>query len=329
MGFWHGFWETRSSLENPQTPLSFPAEWLLDIYNGGRTDAGIRVSQLTALQTIVIKRCVELISATIAALPQHIYEVKPGANGHKTRTVADDHPDYDKIHSRPNEEMTHKTLMETWVAHALLWGNGYVEVVWSKGGEVLGLWPRNPGKTRPYRLLQPLRIEGGTEGSKVYPAGQLVYVTTDGMQDYDMSDQDGAGLTRAERIILPENILHLPGLSLDGRIGMDTIEYARQAVGRKLAMEKYGSKFFGNGGRTSMIINLPGNISQEQRDAARKSYQEAMGGDNFLRPIVVTSGIKLEPIEVKANEGQFIETETATATELCALFGVPGHMVNL
>jgi len=322
-------YEVRSSLENPQTPLSFPAEWLLDIYNGGRTDSGIRVSQLTALQTIVIKRCVELVAATIAALPQHIYEVKPGANGHKTRTIADDHPDYDKIHSRPNNEMTHKTMMETWVAHALLWGNGFVEIIWSKGGEVLGLYPRNPGKTRAYRLLHALTLSGGWEGTKVYPQGTLVYVTTDGISDYDQSETDAAGLSRAERVILPENMLHLPGLSLDGRIGMDTIEYARQAVGRKLAMEKFGSKFFGNGGRTSMIIKLPGTLSQEQRDAARKSYQEALGGENMMRPIVLTSGVEIEPIEIKANEGQFVETEQATANELCTLFGVPGHMVGI
>ena len=32
----NGVIERRSSLENPQTPLSFPAEWLLDIFNGGR-----------------------------------------------------------------------------------------------------------------------------------------------------------------------------------------------------------------------------------------------------------------------------------------------------
>ena len=31
--------EIRTSLENPQTPLSYPAEWLLDIFNGGRTSS--------------------------------------------------------------------------------------------------------------------------------------------------------------------------------------------------------------------------------------------------------------------------------------------------
>lgn len=323
-------YESRSSLENPQTPLSMPAEWLLDIYNGGRTDAGIRVSQLTSLQCVVIKRCVEVIAGTIASLPQHIYEVKNGANGHRTRTIAYDHQAYDIIHSRPNAEMVHKTLLETWIAHALLWGNGYSELIWTLSDELKAIYPRNPAKTRPYRLLQPLRIPGGVYGDNyVYPQGTLVYVTTDGISDYDQSETDAVGLTRAERIILPENMLHLPGLSLDGRIGLDTIEYARQVVGRKLAMEKYGSKFFGNGGRTSVIIKLPGNVSQEQRDAVRKSYQEAMGGENMMRPIVLTSGIEVQPIEIKANEGQFIETETATANELATLFGVPGHMVGI
>jgi phage portal protein BeeE len=57
-----GALEKRSSLENPQTPLNFPAEWLLDIFNGGRTDSGMRVSEITALQVSTVYACVNLIS---------------------------------------------------------------------------------------------------------------------------------------------------------------------------------------------------------------------------------------------------------------------------
>ena len=64
------FGEQRSSLENPATPLSFPAEWLLDIFSGGRTDSGIRVSELTALQVGTVYACVNIISGAFASLPR-------------------------------------------------------------------------------------------------------------------------------------------------------------------------------------------------------------------------------------------------------------------
>src|SRR6185437_3909823 len=66
--------EFRTSLENPQTPLSYPAEWLLDIFNGGRTDSGIRVSEMTALQVGTVLACVNLVSNVFAALPLHVQE---------------------------------------------------------------------------------------------------------------------------------------------------------------------------------------------------------------------------------------------------------------
>jgi len=78
--------ESRSSLENPQTPLSYPAEWLLDIFNGGRTDSGIRVSQITAFQASAFCSCVDLIASLIASFPKHVFErtiVKNGRASHR------------------------------------------------------------------------------------------------------------------------------------------------------------------------------------------------------------------------------------------------------
>ena len=64
--------EKRGSLENPVTPLSYPAEWLMDIFNGGRTDSGIRVSELTALQASAVFAAVNIISSAIAMLPLNV-----------------------------------------------------------------------------------------------------------------------------------------------------------------------------------------------------------------------------------------------------------------
>src|SRR5258707_14757937 len=64
--------ERRSSLNNPSTPLSFRAEWLLDIFNGGRTDSGIRVSEMTALQVDAVLSCVRIIANGVATLPLHV-----------------------------------------------------------------------------------------------------------------------------------------------------------------------------------------------------------------------------------------------------------------
>src|ERR1700675_4392178 len=66
--------EIRGSLENPQTPLSYPAEWLLDIFNGGRTDSGVRVSEMMALQVATVVGCVNIIGNGVASIPLNVVE---------------------------------------------------------------------------------------------------------------------------------------------------------------------------------------------------------------------------------------------------------------
>src|ERR1700761_6756863 len=80
--------ESRSSLENPQTPLSYPAEWLLDIFNGGRTDSGVRISELTAFQVTTLLAGVDLIAGKISSLPWHIYERQFSKSGRAIHRIA-------------------------------------------------------------------------------------------------------------------------------------------------------------------------------------------------------------------------------------------------
>ena len=119
--------EQRSSLENPQVPLSYPAEWLLDIFNGGRTDSGIRVSEMTSLQVGTVFACVNIISNGFASLPLRVYEHVVRDN-RQSKKLASDHPLSDLLRLEPNPEMTTYTLLKTLMIHALLWGNAYADI---------------------------------------------------------------------------------------------------------------------------------------------------------------------------------------------------------
>src|SRR5579862_4286377 len=168
-----GMGETRTSLENPQTPLSFPAEWLLDIFNGGRTDSGIRVSEMTALQVGTVYACVNVIANGIASLPLSVVE-KVRHAGKTATVVAHDHPAFDVLHSSPNVEMTTHAWLKTFMVHSLLWGNGFTEIQRDGANKIVALWPRNPARTRAIRNTRPVTIEGDT-----LPAGTLMYETYD------------------------------------------------------------------------------------------------------------------------------------------------------
>jgi HK97 family phage portal protein len=320
--------EQRSSLENPQTPLSYPAEWLLDIFNGGRTDSGIRVSELTAFESAIFLGCVDLIAGSIASLPPHVYERVPAANGRVAHRVAFDHDYYELIHLEPNPEMSRFTFIKTYLAHMLAWGNGYAELQRDASNQVVNIWPRNPYKTRPHRLMTAMRLE--PVPWRPFPvniaAGEMVYRTTDGIDDLDYSDQDASSV-RHDRYIPAADMLHVPGLAFDGRIGQSTVWLVRQTLGLILATDKFGAKYFANFARPGGILELPA-LTTEQREQAKRSWMEAQGGENAHRVAAMPPGIKFTPISNKPDESQMVETKDRLRNEVCAVTHVPPHMMG-
>lgn len=314
--------ELRSSLENPQTPLSFPAEWLLDIFNGGRTDSGIRVSEMTALQADVVLACVSIITKGISSLPLHIFE-RQVRDGRNAKRLAVDHKLYDMMHLLPNEEMTMRTYLAVAMCHALLWGNSYTELQRNKAAQVVALWPRNPARTRPVRLTKEASIEG-----TLYPPGTLVYHTSETQGDEISFQDDAQNAMAPERLILAEDMLHVPGLSLDGRLGQSTIYLARQSVGLSLATEKYGAKFFGNGAVPRGILEIPGVLEPKALENLRRSWQEAHGGENSHRTAVLEQGVKYTAIGLEPEKSQFLETREFQRRAIASVFQVPAHMLG-
>jgi HK97 family phage portal protein len=317
--------EARTSLENPQVPLSYPAEWLLDIFNGGRTDSGMRVSEMTALQVVEIFGCVNLISDGISSLPLNVY--KRSTEGKRVRkTLAVDHAVTSVLADEPNPEMTAPTFFKTLMLHALLWGNAYAEIERDASGSVKNLWPRNPARTKPIRLLTAMTFHGD-----LLPAGTMMYETSDGIMDSStmtVAENPDTQNVGRRRVIHAEDMLHVPGLSLDGRLGQDVVWLTRQTIGLALATEKYGAKFFGNGARPAGILTMPSKLEDKALENLRRSWAEAHGGENQFKVAVLEQGVKFEKIAATPEEGQMLETRKFVRETICAIFGVPTHMIS-
>jgi phage portal protein BeeE len=327
--------EFRSSLENPQTPLSYPAEWLTDIYNGGRTDSGLRVSQMSALQLPVVFACVNIVASGVAGLPLNVHELGATASGRLTRKLAADHALQDLLHDRPHPEMSSFTWRFVLMCHALLFGNAFAEVLYDNGGRIAALAPRMPWKTGAVRITRDMRIADAFGDVRDVKAGTLLYKTTQGLegeQDYTPTNPYIADPLnynrRTERFIFPEDMLFVPGLTLDGRVGQDTIFLARQAIGLALAAEKFGAKFFGNGGHPGGLLSLIGNVDKQQMEKARETFQEATGGENMHRLLVVKGDWKYSPLSTPNDSAQFIQTRDHQVKEISSLFQVPMHMLG-
>ena len=262
------------------------------VFYFGTSGSGKSVTVQSAIQLSTVYACVRVISETIASLPLGIYEAVNDGNEKAT-----DHPLYRLLHDEPNSEMTSFVFREVMLAHLLLYGNSYSQIIRSGKNQVIGLYPLLPDH---------MDVDRDSKGNLTY-----TYTTSDGKTV----------------LIKPRDVLHIPGLGFDGVMGYSPIALEKNAIGLGIASEEYGSKFFSNGARPSGILTHPNTVKNPK--ALRESWNSAYGGSsNSNRVAILEEGMKFEPIAIPNNEAQFLETRKFQVDEICRIFRVPPHLVG-
>jgi HK97 family phage portal protein len=187
----------------------------------------------------------------------------------------------------------------------------YAEIERNGAGQAIALWPRNPAKTRPHRVLR---------------TGMLVYKTNEGIDA--VSSPNDTSTDGEERTIFAENMLHVPGLAIDARLGQSVAYLSRQVIGLALATEKFGSKLFANGARPGGILTHPGKLGTAARENLKQSWQQAQGGENAHKVAILEEGMKFEKVAQTSEEAQFLQTREHQKLEICSIFSVPPHMIG-
>ncbi len=292
MGIFSGLFRSRDKPKDSYDSPSYS-------YFFGRTHAGKRVNDRTAMQIIAVYACVRVLSEAIAQLPLHVYQYTD--NG-KERVPK--HPLYFLLHDQPNPEMTSFIFRETLMAHLLIYGNAYAQIIRNGRGEVLGLYPLMPDK---------VRVDRDDHGRLIYR--------------YSRYDEHNPNFRQQGEILLPmEQVLHIPGLGFDGLVGYSPIAMAKNAIGLAVACDEYGASFFANGASPSAVLEHPGVIKNPER--VREAWQRAYGSGNAHKTAILEEGMKYTPISIPNNEAQFLETRKFQIEEIARLYRVPLHIGN-
>lgn len=292
-----GFFDRFRRKRNPQNwtlTSGYPA-WLM----GDMTTSGEPVSPETAMQLTAVYACVKILSEAIAELPLHLY--KYTVNGGKERAMS--HPLYFIMHDEPNPEETSFTYREVMMAHLLLWGNSYSQIIRNGRGEVVALYPLLPSQ------MQVMRDEGD----------RLFYVYT---RETGEADPGKAGTF----VLSAEEVLHIPGLGFDGMVGYSPLAMARNALGSALASDKYAAKFYSNAATPSGVIEFPGVLKDAK--AFREKWEGSFSGAvNAGKTPVLEEGMKYHQISISPQDAQFLETRRFNIDEIARIFRIPPHML--
>ena len=266
----------------------------------GKSASGKFVNENSALQCTAVYACVRIIAESIASLPLHVYQYKDGG-----KEKAINHALYFLLHDAPNEEMTSFTFRETSIAHLLLWGNSYAQILRDGLGRVVSLYPLMPNQ---------MSVERDDDGKIYYR-----YTRNGGEKSRDKKEF---------QIVFPaKDILHIHGLGFNGLIGFSPIAMARNAIGMTLAVEEFGAKFFENGARPSGILKHPGVLKDPQK--LSESWRQFYGGsENVGKDPVLEEGVTYESISIPPDDAQFIETKKFQINEIARLYRVPPHLIG-
>lgn len=274
-----------------------PRMWLVNGLGGRRTTAGENVSHETALTLSAYWACLRVISEDVAKIPLHVYRERPGGGKDK----ATDHPVYRLLHRAPNPDMTPMALKETMVSWAQAWGGGVAEIE-RRAGRPAALWPIHPSR---------VRIDRDEKRRLWY---------------FIKSEIDGG--TR-EVAIPARNILHIHGLGPNGVTGYSVLQMAAESIGLGLALQRFGSAYFGNGTAAAGVLKHPNTLSDEAIKHLRETWAEKHSGpENAHKPMILEEGMEWHTISVPPEQAQFLESRKFTAPEMCRWFRLAPHKIQ-
>jgi HK97 family phage portal protein len=279
-------------------------ERLVTVLGGDDHTTGVAVTPDAAMGVAAIWRAVQLVSTTVGKLPLLLYQREARDDGLPARRLIANTPLAKLLRERPNAEMTAISFWGTLVAHGLQWGNGYAEIERGPGGRPVALWPIHSSRCSPVRL----RGEGGQ--LELRYRVQLDEPLSDGRRTVHLH---------------PDDVLHIPGMTFNGLIGLSVLEYARASMGLTIAADRYGASFFANSGRPSGLLKHPGKLSPEAAERLRSSWRGQYGGGNSQGTPVLENGMEYQPMSLPPDDAQFIATRGIQVLEVARWYGVPPH----
>lgn len=274
------------TIEDPRNPLD---NFFTLIDQGPRTATGKSVNESGARRYSPWFAAIRYSANHIATLPLKLHRRLEGGGKEAVR----DHPTWELLHSRTNEEMSSADWRGTSHVHLLGRGNAYSWIDLTPQGEVSALWPLRPDRTELKRD----------------DAGRPFYQTVI------------AG--RRERLPF-DRVLHISGLGGDGRTGWSIIRLARESIAMGLAMEEHGARFFGNAATPRGILRTPDSLSDDAKKRLAEQWQKAQGGLKKAHKVaVLEEGLEFQDIGFSAEDSQFLEGREFQVRDVARWTGIP------
>ncbi len=271
--------------------LNDPA--FLEFIRNGSPEFGGYVKGMKALRNMAVLRCVSLISESIGMLPLNL-QMRD-----ETKRVVKEHEAHKRLRLRPNGWQTPYEFKSQMQLNALVHGNAYARVIWSRN--------------RPIALIP---LENERVESRLTDSWEM---------EYRYTRKDGGQIT-----LTAKEVFHLRDLSPDGIKGLSRVSLAREAVSLALQAQRAATRLFETGVMAGGALEIPKALS----DQAYKRLQDSLkdnhsGAENAGKWMIAEEGAKAVKFPGSAADSQNIENRNHQIEEAGRAFGVPRPLMMM
>ena len=241
-------------------------------------------------QVNAVFSAVSLIADTISTLPIDVFIRRDGA-----RFPFRPAPDWVQ---KPDVDLPKEAFYNSLIVSLLLDGNAFVRIFSNGSGQIVNM-----------TVLNPTTVE--------------VKRTAIGKLRFKVKGE--------ERPLSSEEILFIPDVVKPGEVrGVSRIEALKENFGLALAMEKFAATFFGSGTNLSGVIEVPGNITQEQSEQLRNGFDKAHSGwRRGHKTGVLSGGATWKQTQIDPEKSTIIESRNQAVLDICRAFNVPPHLLAI
>lgn len=262
---------------------------------------GIDKTKNRAISEATYFACMKVLSEGIGKLPLRVL-MHDYANGGVSALHS--HDLYNVLKNRPNPYMTATTFWSTVEYNRNHYGNAYVLI--EGAGKNTRLW-----------ILESSKVTILYDDAKMIKDQPDIYYIYHG---------EGQYLTFGS-----EEILHFKTSStFDGITGMSVRDILRTTIDGNVMSQRMLNRLYENGFVSKVVVQYTGNLNDENVKAYLEGIRnyadnKTKGVENLI-PIPI--GSKVEPLNMKLTDSQFLEIKRYSALQIASAFGIKPYQIG-
>lgn len=252
------------------------------------------------LAEITYFTCLKTLSEAVAKLPLKMYrETSSGIQR------ARDKPLYNTLKIRPNRNMTATTFWSTVVVLMYHYGNCFVYPVFRRNA-----YPE-------LFILDSRYMTIYDDNAKILSKnGGIWYIYS----------EPKSGKTYKFSV---DEILHFKTcMTFDGIVGLAVKDILDLTIEGALDAQRFIQSLYKNGLTGRIAVEYTQDLSERLTKQAISTFEAAMDAEKAVNFIPVPNGMKLNPLNLKLTDAQFLEMKKYTALQIAGAFGIKPNQIN-